>query len=162
MDPIAYGQLSASALELRLSAPGDCAVRYMYWSDWGSEPHIGRAGMDGSNAGPLISRRLGWPNALAVDREGARLFWADAREDYIGVADLNGDNPHVLVSRRECSSGSPGWLKRAGLLVGRLCGYGFPLSEHTHEIPVSEHTFLLGLVCLWLTLGCLQLLLEVV
>ena len=57
--------------------------------------------MDGSNAGPLISDRLGWPNALVIDHEGGRLFWADAREDYIGVANLDGSNMHVLLSRRE-------------------------------------------------------------
>ncbi|KAF0300268.1 Prolow-density lipoprotein receptor-related protein 1 [Amphibalanus amphitrite] len=77
------------------------SISFMYWTDWGVTPHIGRAGMDGSNPGPLIADRLGWPNALIIDHEGGRLFWADAREDYIGVADLDGSNMHVLLSRRK-------------------------------------------------------------
>ena len=81
--------------------PPPPAGSYMYWTDWGSSPHIGRAGMDGSRPGPLIADRLGWPNALTIDHEAGRLFWADAREDYIGVADLDGGHMHVLLSRRE-------------------------------------------------------------
>ena len=81
------------------------AHSFMYWTDWGASPHIGRAGMDGSNPGPLIADRLGWPNALTIDHEGGRLFWADAREDYIGVAALDGSNMHVLLSKRECGMG---------------------------------------------------------
>ena len=41
----------------------------------------------------------GWPNALAISYETNELFWADAREDYIAVADLDGRNPHIVLSR---------------------------------------------------------------
>ncbi|KAI8432505.1 hypothetical protein MSG28_013506 [Choristoneura fumiferana] len=64
----------------------------IYWSDWGMSPHIGRAGMDGSARTILISAGLGWPNALV-------LYFADAREDYIAVADLDGKRVRVLFSR---------------------------------------------------------------
>ncbi|OWR53521.1 putative very low-density lipoprotein receptor [Danaus plexippus plexippus] len=71
---------------------------YMYWSDWGSSAHIGRAGMDGS--GPsIIIRGLGWPNALSLAPASGELFFADAREDYIAVADLDGSHVRVLFSR---------------------------------------------------------------
>lgn len=64
--------------------------RYMYWTDWGTRVHIGKAGMDGSNPKVIISKNLGWPNALTISYETGEIFWADAREDYIAVADLDG------------------------------------------------------------------------
>ena len=71
----------------------------MYWTDWGDMPHIGRAGMDGENATILITEYLGWPNALTISYESNEMFWADAREDYIAVADLNGHNMKIIHSR---------------------------------------------------------------
>ncbi|XP_049539126.1 low-density lipoprotein receptor-related protein 1B [Anopheles darlingi] len=73
--------------------------RYMYWTDWGDRPHIGRAGMDGSNQTILIKEQLGWPNALTISFETNQLFWGDAREDYIGVSDLDGRNVRILLSK---------------------------------------------------------------
>jgi low-density lipoprotein receptor-related protein 1 (alpha-2-macroglobulin receptor) len=43
--------------------------------------------------------QTGWPNALAISYETNELFWADAREDYIAVADLDGRNPRIVLSR---------------------------------------------------------------
>jgi integrin beta 2 len=72
----------------------------MYWTDWGEQPYIGRAEMDGTNFKILINESLGWPNALTVDYVTKEIYWADAREDYIAVADLNGENRLVVVSRQ--------------------------------------------------------------
>lgn len=74
---------------------------WMYWSDWGASPHIGRAGMDGSNRRLLITSGLGWPNALTLCHASNDLYFADAREDYIAVADLDGNNVRILFSRGE-------------------------------------------------------------
>ena len=60
-----------------------CFVRYLFWSDWGFTPSIGRAGMDGSMRTVIINTRLGWPNALTVDYDTNRLWWGDAHLDYI-------------------------------------------------------------------------------
>ena len=73
---------------------------YMYWTDWGDLPYIGKAEMDGSNVQMLINESLGWPNALTIDYVTRELFWADAREDYIAVSDINGKNRWVIVSRK--------------------------------------------------------------
>ena len=32
---------------------------YMYWTDWGDKPHIGKAGMDGSDARVIVNTSLG-------------------------------------------------------------------------------------------------------
>ncbi|XP_035218425.1 low-density lipoprotein receptor-related protein 1-like isoform X2 [Stegodyphus dumicola] len=72
---------------------------YMYWTDWGDKPYIGKAGMDGSQFTKLINESLGWPNALTIDYVTREIFWADAKEDYIAVADLNGTNRRTVIAR---------------------------------------------------------------
>ncbi|CAH0551681.1 unnamed protein product [Brassicogethes aeneus] len=74
--------------------------RNMYWSDWGTRVHIGKAGMDVSNPRVLIKSGLGWPNALTLSLETNELFWSDAREDYIAVSDLEGNNIKIITSRQ--------------------------------------------------------------
>lgn len=73
--------------------------RWVYWSDWGTAAHIGRAGMDGSGRRVLVSAGLGWPNALTLSPVSNELYFADAREDFIAVTDLDGNNMRVLFSR---------------------------------------------------------------
>lgn len=60
--------------------------------------------MDGSKPIQLITESLGWPNALTIDYLTKELFWADAREDYIAVSDLNGGNRWIIVSRKSSIS----------------------------------------------------------
>lgn len=74
--------------------------RFMYWSDWGSAPHIGRAGMDGSSPEVIVSGNLGWPNALTISFETNELFFGDAKEDFISVCDLDGRNRKVVAHQR--------------------------------------------------------------
>ena len=45
--------------------------------------YIGKMGMDGSNATRLVTDKLGWPNALTIDFETNRIWWADAHLDWI-------------------------------------------------------------------------------
>ncbi|XP_041974246.1 low-density lipoprotein receptor-related protein 1 [Aricia agestis] len=90
-------------LRHRLSEPRALALLpqkgWIYWSDWGSAAHIGRAGMDGSGRRVLLGSGLGWPNALTLAPASNELYFADAREDFIAVADLDGNNMRVLFSR---------------------------------------------------------------
>lgn len=72
---------------------------WLYWSDWGARAHIGRAGMDGSGPHVRLAARLGWPNALTV--AGGRLYFADARDDYIAEADLELRSARVLLARAD-------------------------------------------------------------
>ncbi|XP_054720384.1 low-density lipoprotein receptor-related protein 1-like [Uloborus diversus] len=72
---------------------------YMYWTDWGDRPYIGKAGMDGTHFSKLINKSLGWPNALTIDYVTREIFWADAKEDYIAVADLDGENRRTVIAR---------------------------------------------------------------
>lgn len=69
--------------------------RYLYWSDWGDNPHIGRIGMDGTDRSVLVEDKITWPNGLTLDFINDRIYWADAREDYIEFASLDGKNRHT-------------------------------------------------------------------
>lgn len=69
--------------------------RYLYWSDWGDVPHIGRIGMDGTDRHIIIQDKITWPNGLTLDFINDRIYWADAREDYIAFASLDGSNRHI-------------------------------------------------------------------
>ncbi|WAR10107.1 LRP2-like protein, partial [Mya arenaria] len=56
---------------------------YVYWSDWTQESYIGRMAMDGGSPIKLITNKLGLPNALTLDYETGRIWWADAHYDWI-------------------------------------------------------------------------------
>lgn len=73
---------------------------FMYWTDWGEHPYIGKAEMDGTGVRILINESvasLGWPNALALDIVTQQLFWADAKYDYVATSDTEGGHIRVLA-----------------------------------------------------------------
>lgn len=71
----------------------------MYWTDWGNQPHIGKAGMDGTEQQVLINSTVVWPNALTISYATNELFWADAHFDYIGRCDLDGKNRKIILNK---------------------------------------------------------------
>ena len=74
--------------------------RYLYWSDWGDNAHIGRIGMDGTDRNVIIQDKITWPNGLTLDFVNDRIYWADAREDYIAFASLDGSNRHTGITHK--------------------------------------------------------------
>lgn len=76
-----------------LTAPS--LTRYLYWTDWGDHSLIGRIGMDGSGRSVIVDTKITWPNGLTLDYVTERIYWADAREDYIEFASLDGSNRHI-------------------------------------------------------------------
>uniref|UniRef100_A0A8C5AXU6 EGF-like domain-containing protein n=1 Tax=Gadus morhua TaxID=8049 RepID=A0A8C5AXU6_GADMO len=69
----------------------------MYWTDWGANPKIERAGMDASDRLVIISSNLTWPNGLAIDYETQRLYWADAGTKVIEFGNFDGTDRQVLI-----------------------------------------------------------------
>ena len=55
--------------------------------------------MDGSNRVVLHNTRLVWPNALAIDLTGERLYWADAKLHVIEVSHLDGSHRQVVAEQ---------------------------------------------------------------
>lgn len=74
------------------------SVRLLFWTDWGQFPRIESSGMDGSNRKVIVSTKLYWPNGLALDRPAKRLYFADARLDYIDYCNYDGSGRTQLVA----------------------------------------------------------------
>ncbi|KAJ8960391.1 hypothetical protein NQ314_006081 [Rhamnusium bicolor] len=73
---------------------------YMFWTDWSAEnPSVNRANLDGTNNITLFGRdKVEWPNGITIDYVANRIYWVDARRDYIGSSDLHGDGFLKVVS----------------------------------------------------------------
>lgn len=63
----------------------------MYWSEWGNEPCIKKANMDGSNVVKITKGATGRPNSLTVDYVAQRLYWVDFDINSIMSSDVNGE-----------------------------------------------------------------------
>ena len=71
----------------------------MFWTDWGRNPRIERASMDGKLRTVIVSTKLYWPNGLTIDYPNNLLYFADAYLDFIDYCDFNGNNrKQVLAS----------------------------------------------------------------
>ena len=70
----------------------------MYWTDWGANPKIEQAEMDGSARQTIVTGNMAWPNGLTIDQATNRLFWADAKLDKIESSDLTGGNRQLIMS----------------------------------------------------------------
>lgn len=51
--------------------------------------------MDGTNRSIIVEEKITWPNGLTLDFVNDRIYWADAREDYIAFASLDGTSRHT-------------------------------------------------------------------
>lgn len=71
----------------------------LFWTNYGEKPHIGKASMDGSNHRIILEDSLGWPSALTIDFIRRLLYFADAREDYIGTIDFYGQNRKIILDK---------------------------------------------------------------
>lgn len=72
----------------------------MFWSDWGTQPKIERAGLDGSHRVTLVNSSIAWPNGITIDFYNQKLYWADAKLDKIEVTNLDGSNRRIVLSER--------------------------------------------------------------
>ena len=75
-----------------LTAVCDNFFSYMFWTDWMNDaPTIYRACLDGSNPKVLFTApTVTWPNGITVDFIAERIYWVDAKEDYIASSDFFG------------------------------------------------------------------------
>ena len=74
------------------------ALSLMYWTDWGTNPKIEKAEMDGSGRRSIVTGNIVWPNGLTIDLATNSLYWADAKLDIIEMSDLDGGNRQVILS----------------------------------------------------------------
>lgn len=79
----------------------------MYWTDWGENPKIECANLDGQERHVLVNTSLGWPNGLALDVQEGKLYWGDAKTDKIEVSGPHGGARSVEPSGTDLQPACP-------------------------------------------------------
>lgn len=69
----------------------------MYWTDWGHQPKIARALMDGTNDTSFVSSDIHWPNGLTIDYPNSRLYWTDAKLMTLESIHLDGTDRRIIL-----------------------------------------------------------------
>lgn len=105
------GRMRRTVLDSRvLKKPRGIALHpqagYMFWTDWSAEnPSVNRANLDGSDNMTLFGReKVEWPNGITIDYIANRIYWVDARQDYIGSSDLHGEGFTQVIANQEVVS----------------------------------------------------------
>ncbi|XP_070504583.1 very low-density lipoprotein receptor isoform X2 [Chironomus tepperi] len=70
---------------------------WMFWSDWGSNPRIERAGMDGTHRQTIVSYDVKWPNGLTLDIVQKRIYWVDAKLNVISSCNYDGTGRNLVL-----------------------------------------------------------------
>ncbi|XP_013781727.1 low-density lipoprotein receptor-related protein 2-like [Limulus polyphemus] len=73
-------------------------VRLVFWSDWGENPRIESAGLDGSLRQTVVDTKIFWPNGLTLDIPNKRMYFADAKLDYIDFCNYDGSGRHQVIA----------------------------------------------------------------
>ena len=74
-----------------------CCFRYLFWTDWGDEPKIQRATMDGKSIKIIVNTNIHWPNGLTIDYDTDTLYFVDAYKDRIDQCNLDGGERKVSL-----------------------------------------------------------------
>lgn len=48
---------------------------YLFWTEWGQMPCIGKARLDGSEKVVLVNMGIAWPNGISIDYEVCWIFF---------------------------------------------------------------------------------------
>lgn len=100
------GRWTRTIVTDKLDLPRAIAVNpidgYVYWTDWGSAPKIERAGLDGSDRQPLITKpHVHWPNGITVDYANKKLYWCDGYLNKIKMSNLDGSGIETVLYSSE-------------------------------------------------------------
>lgn len=99
------GSMSTVLVNVGLNVPGSIALdpltSWMFWSQWGKNPGIERAGMDGSHRQALITSDVFSPAGITLDLVHKELYWTDARYNTIFVCGYEGENRRSILKSEE-------------------------------------------------------------
>ncbi|XP_040568074.1 low-density lipoprotein receptor-related protein 8 isoform X1 [Lepeophtheirus salmonis] len=153
------GRLISTIIVDDLEEPRSIALHpakgWMFWSDWGEDPKIERAGMDGSHRETIISETLRWPNGITLDLVLDKLYWIDAKLNIVGSSDLDGSNSRVVyyskqnlkhpfsISIFEDWMYWTDWERKAIFRANKFNGKDVePLSSlHLKQVPMVIHVY---------------------
>ncbi|XP_017764096.1 PREDICTED: sortilin-related receptor-like [Eufriesea mexicana] len=76
---------------------------YMFWTDWApGNASVSRANLDGTDVKRLfVEPTVEWPNGITIDHIAERIYWVDARQDYIGSSDFDGKKFKKVISKND-------------------------------------------------------------
>ncbi|CAD5111663.1 DgyrCDS948 [Dimorphilus gyrociliatus] len=69
---------------------------FLFYSDWGKH-EIVRTGMDGFHVKRIVTEDIEWLNALTIDYTMDKLYWGDAKNDFIGQCNLDGSGKRRII-----------------------------------------------------------------
>jgi len=69
----------------------------LFYTDWGNNPVVMRAGMDGSQKQAVVSDDIVWPNGVTVDVVMRRIFWSDAKLNKLESANFDGSDRRRVI-----------------------------------------------------------------
>ncbi|XP_059482311.1 sortilin-related receptor-like [Neocloeon triangulifer] len=99
-----FGRMRKTVLDRNvLKKPRGIAVHpvqgYVFYTDWApGEPTISRCSADGSNVKHLFTKTtVHWPNGITIDYIAERIYWVDAKFDYIASSDLDGKKFRKII-----------------------------------------------------------------
>lgn len=71
---------------------------FIFVTDWSSASAIIRSDLDGQNVKVLFnSQTVTWPNGITVDIDSKRIFWVDAKRDYLASSFYDGKDLKYLL-----------------------------------------------------------------
>lgn len=71
----------------------------MYWTDWGENPKIESAWMDGQRRKVLVQEDLGWPTGPCIDyMNGDRIYWSDLKDNIVETIKYDGTDRRIVVT----------------------------------------------------------------
>ncbi|KAI4873047.1 hypothetical protein NFI96_006125 [Prochilodus magdalenae] len=71
-------------------------TRYLFWADYGQNPKIERAFLDGSNRTVLVSSGIITPRGLALDHRNGYIYWVDDSLDMIARVHPDGGETEIV------------------------------------------------------------------
>ncbi|XP_022224795.1 low-density lipoprotein receptor-related protein 4 isoform X1 [Drosophila obscura] len=96
------GKMRTLLIWEKLYKPRDIVVNpidgLMFWSDWGEEPMIERSNMDGHDRVIISSKRLIYPNGLAIDFDKSKLYFVDGGTKTLEYMNFNGSDRRVVIN----------------------------------------------------------------
>ncbi|GAB0097057.1 low-density lipoprotein receptor-related protein 4 [Sergentomyia squamirostris] len=123
----------------------------LFWSDWGPNPKIERAFLDGSGRQTIVNEGVFWPNGLTIDYPANRIYWADARHHVIESSRYDGSDRKKILSNHlphpfaltlfEDSMFWTDWHTKSISTANKITGKGFKIVHEGFHFPMDLHSF---------------------
>ncbi|XP_045126059.1 very low-density lipoprotein receptor-like isoform X3 [Portunus trituberculatus] len=126
---------------------------WMFWTDWGQQAKIERAGMDGKLREAIVTRGIRWPNALTLDLVLRKVYWCDSKFHSIYSANFDGSNrrtvlhsseylPHPFsITLFEDTMYWTDWRKEAIFRANKFTGKDIDTIAPSHATPMTVHVY---------------------